>query len=60
VVDKGAIVDSGKHQELMIRCEAYRKIWQSQDRVPSVSSSQVAWNDETIAGAKIPTSEPFR
>lgn len=31
VVDEGAIVDSGKHSELLVRCEAYRRIWQSQD-----------------------------
>src|SRR6202158_3972417 len=31
VVDDGAIVDSGKHPELLVRCEAYRRIWQSQD-----------------------------
>jgi ABC-type multidrug transport system fused ATPase/permease subunit len=30
VVDKGTIADSGKHTELLLRCEAYRKIWQSQ------------------------------
>jgi ATP-binding cassette subfamily B protein len=31
VVDDGAIVDSGKHLELVVRCEAYRRIWESQD-----------------------------
>jgi ABC-type multidrug transport system fused ATPase/permease subunit len=31
VVENGAIADSGKHRELMNRCEAYRKIWQFQD-----------------------------
>ena len=31
VVDEGAIVDSGKHPELLVRCEAYQKIWQYQD-----------------------------
>jgi ATP-binding cassette subfamily B protein len=30
VVENGAIAGSGKHRELMDRCEAYRKIWQSQ------------------------------
>jgi ABC-type multidrug transport system fused ATPase/permease subunit len=30
-VENGAIADSGKHPELMGRCEAYRKIWQFQD-----------------------------
>jgi ABC-type multidrug transport system fused ATPase/permease subunit len=38
VVENGAIADSGKHQELMDRCEAYRKIWQFQDHnVPPTS-----------------------
>lgn len=60
VVDEGAIVDSGKHDALILRCEAYRRIWQSQDRMPSVSSSRVTWNDETTAGPKIPASEQFR
>jgi ATP-binding cassette subfamily B protein len=32
VVENGAIADYGKHLELMDRCEAYRKIWQSQDQ----------------------------
>lgn len=31
VVENGAIADSGKHWELMDRCEAYRKIWEFQD-----------------------------
>ena len=31
VVDDGAIADSGKHGDLILRCQAYRKIWQSQD-----------------------------
>jgi ABC-type multidrug transport system fused ATPase/permease subunit len=59
VVDEGAIVDSGKHQELILRCEAYRRIWQSQDRMPYVSTSGVTWNGETTADAKIPASEQF-
>jgi ATP-binding cassette subfamily B protein len=38
VVDEGAIVDSGKHPELLVRCEAYRRIWQPQDHeMPSMS-----------------------
>jgi len=31
VVENGAIADSGKHRELIDRCEAYRKIWRFQD-----------------------------
>ena len=43
VVDAGAIVDSGKHAELLIRCEAYGRIWQSQDdETPSMSLKAVS------------------
>jgi ABC-type multidrug transport system fused ATPase/permease subunit len=31
VVEDGAIVDSGRHADLILRCQAYRRIWQSQD-----------------------------
>jgi len=31
VVEDGAIVDSGRHGDLILRCQAYRRIWQSQD-----------------------------
>jgi ABC-type multidrug transport system fused ATPase/permease subunit len=42
VVENGAIADSGKHPELMDRCEAYRKIWQFQDHdISSMSSLSV-------------------
>ena len=60
VVDAGAVVDSGKHDALILRCEAYRRIWQSQDRMPSVSSSRIMWNGETTADVKIPASEQSR
>jgi ABC-type multidrug transport system fused ATPase/permease subunit len=40
VVENGVIADSGKHRELMERCEAYRKIWESQDHdIPLRSAS---------------------
>src|SRR5216684_5839337 len=39
VVDEGAIVDSGKHDELTLRCEAYQRIWQSQDKMPPLNLS---------------------
>jgi len=42
VVENGAITDSGRHPELMDRCEAYRKIWQLQDHdISSMSSLSV-------------------
>jgi len=31
VVEDGAIADSGKHADLTLRCQAYRRIWQAQD-----------------------------
>jgi len=43
VVDKGAIADSGKHDELILRCEPYKRIWQSQDKLPSVKASGIEW-----------------
>lgn len=60
VVDGGTIVDSGKHDALILRCEAYRRIWQSQDRMPSENSRRRMGSDETEAGVKIPASEQFR
>jgi ABC-type multidrug transport system fused ATPase/permease subunit len=37
VVENGAIADSGKHRELIDRCEAYRKIWRFQDQnIPAI------------------------
>jgi ATP-binding cassette subfamily B protein len=42
VVENGAIADSGKHRELIDRCEAYRKIWKFQDdEMPSTSPLSV-------------------
>ena len=40
VVEKGAIVDSGKHPELMQRCAAYRGVWESQYDAASVCEAQ--------------------
>jgi ATP-binding cassette subfamily B protein len=52
VVENGAIADSGKHQELMDRCEAYRKIWQFQDHdIPpssALSVNESALRSETL------------
>lgn len=56
VVDEGAIVDSGKHDELILRCEAYRRIWQSQDRMPPLNSQTAAWDDRERAGTPTPAS----
>jgi ABC-type multidrug transport system fused ATPase/permease subunit len=45
VVEDGAIADSGKHQELIDRCEPYRQIWQFQDHnIPSASPVSVKEN----------------
>jgi len=37
VVNEGRIVDSGRHAQLMLRCQVYRTIWQSQDGMPEVA-----------------------
>lgn len=50
VVSDGTIVDSGKHDEMILRCETYRRIWQSQDRMPSLGSQAVVGNGGTMAG----------
>jgi len=47
VVSDGAVADSGKHDALMLRCDAYRRIWQSQDKIPSLSSQPIEWNAGT-------------
>ena len=47
VVDEGAIVDSGKHEELILRCETYRKIWQFQDKMPSMLSPGMEWTGDS-------------
>lgn len=39
VVDQGAIVDSGNHSELSVRCAAYRQIWEHQDKAPPIPGS---------------------
>jgi len=44
VVDEGTIVDSGKHDALILKCEAYQKIWQSQDKMPSRISPSMKWS----------------
>jgi len=35
VVGEGAAVDTGKHDELIRRCQLYQRIWRSQDNVYS-------------------------
>jgi ATP-binding cassette subfamily B protein len=55
VVDEGAIVDSGKHSELLVRCEAYRRIWQSQDdETPSMSLEAVDEIGSTVGRCRAP------
>jgi ABC-type multidrug transport system fused ATPase/permease subunit len=44
VVDKGIIVDSGKHQELMQRCAAYQAVWESQYIASSPNGSPATVN----------------
>jgi len=40
VVESGQIADSGKHTELISRCPAYRRIWESQDYEAVVPTNQ--------------------
>jgi ATP-binding cassette subfamily B protein len=34
VMDAGGIVDHGRHEELLGRCELYRRLWQDEDKKP--------------------------
>jgi ABC-type multidrug transport system fused ATPase/permease subunit len=45
VVDAGAIVDSGRHDELTLRCGAYQRIWQSQDKMPPLNHQSEEYSD---------------
>jgi ABC-type multidrug transport system fused ATPase/permease subunit len=56
VVADGAIVDSGKHEELILRCQAYRRIWECQDRVSSVRTHSLMWTSGTTENAEISAS----
>ncbi len=42
VVDGGRAVDSGKHADLMVRCELYGRIWRAQEKVPPAESETFA------------------
>jgi ABC-type multidrug transport system fused ATPase/permease subunit len=52
VVEDGAIVDSGKHADLILRCQAYSRIWQSQDyeTPPVFDRADIPRLEPTIAG----------
>jgi ABC-type multidrug transport system fused ATPase/permease subunit len=56
VVDEGAVVDSGKHDALILRCEAYRRIWQSQDGMPPLTDEPAECTDSARIDAQIPAS----
>jgi len=56
VVDEGAVADSGKHEELILRCEAYRRIWQSQDRMPPLTDEPAECTDSARIDTQIPAS----
>jgi ABC-type multidrug transport system fused ATPase/permease subunit len=51
VVHEGAVVDTGKHQELLVRCQLYKRIWQSQ---MDMESTSVQVREEVLA-----TKEPL-
>jgi ABC-type multidrug transport system fused ATPase/permease subunit len=46
VVGEGAIVGSGRHDELIRRCETYRKIWHSQDKILPTISQGTDWTGD--------------
>jgi ABC-type multidrug transport system fused ATPase/permease subunit len=47
VVDQGRVVDSGSHAELILRCEVYGRIWQSQDKMPLSDTEREGWERST-------------
>lgn len=47
VVEDGRIADSGKHSELLLRSQAYRLIWQSQDHEASFIRERWSGSFET-------------
>ena len=58
VVENGAIADSGKHRELIDRCEAYRKIWKFQDDDEMPSTSPLSVN-EIESRPELPRGAPY-
>jgi ABC-type multidrug transport system fused ATPase/permease subunit len=54
VVDEGTIVDSGRHDELALRCEAYQRIWQSQDKMPPLHHQSVECSDSARTDNQVP------
>ena len=40
VVHDGTVVDTGKHGELLRRCDVYRRLWQSQGRMQETTSAE--------------------
>jgi ABC-type multidrug transport system fused ATPase/permease subunit len=43
VVHDGTVVDTGKHGELLRRCDVYRRLWQSQGRMQETTSAESSW-----------------
>jgi ABC-type multidrug transport system fused ATPase/permease subunit len=57
VVENGAIADSGRHRDLIDRCEAYQKIWKSQDHEMPATSPLSA--DEIESRQGMPRGAPY-
>jgi len=51
VVDQGTVVGSGKHADLLSRCEAYQRIWTSQD--PGMSASTPGFREVDGCGFRV-------
>lgn len=60
VVDQGSVVDSGKHKDLMLRCQAYRRIWQAQHKILPTSSHRVGWEEHSGLDSEMPVPEDFK
>jgi ABC-type multidrug transport system fused ATPase/permease subunit len=57
VVENGAIVDSGRHRDLIDRCEAYQKIWKFRDHEMPATSPLSA--DEIESRQGMPRGAPY-
>ena len=48
VVEQGQVVDSGPHEELLARCEAYQRIWEVEDKEPPVEPPTTGRQDRGL------------
>jgi ATP-binding cassette subfamily B protein len=52
VMHEGRILDQGTHQELLLHCEEYREIYESQTRAPG-DDAPIGMEEETQRRARV-------